>query len=133
MHIQLNGYCIHIDFNYKLFKYYVNICSIYYMELTNLACLLTWRTKENCVDKREREFTVQEKRSPHISDEHWIQEYIYTDQYKNFFTFFSRKLYKWISRLVMQVRYFGNKPTTWNSDLIEKLKRIDNNIARFIT
>lgn len=73
-----------------------------------------------CVEQKEREFVEQENRSPCLSSERWLENYIFKDQYEIFFGSFHIELYKSISRLIERKYCFkGDKPKEWTPELIQ--------------
>jgi len=50
-------------------------------------------------DLKLHKFTVQENRKSWISEEDWVECYIYIDIHKVFFATFPVELYEWIARL----------------------------------
>lgn len=82
------------------------------------------------VEQKERESVEKEKKNPCLSTKSWLQIYIFEDQYDIFFGSFHIELFEWISKLDEHKNYFkGDEPKKWNPDLIQWLKRIDNNIS----
>ena len=51
------------------------------------------------VESKEREFAVQENKSPRLSTEDWLQKHIFTDLHEIFFATYANELYDWLSKL----------------------------------
>jgi hypothetical protein len=63
-----------------------------------------WRsTKKEIIEwleRKEQKFARKENRNPWMSDEQWMQRYVYTKLHEIFFSEFLIILTKWLERLV---------------------------------
>jgi hypothetical protein len=71
-----------------------------------------WRsTKKDIVkwmERKEREFSRGENRNPQMSDEQWLQRYVFTELHDIFFGEFMIILIEWLERLVENNERYRN-------------------------
>ena len=76
---------------------------------------------------------VQENRNLQISEERWLDHYIYTKIHEIFFASFSTELYEWIVRLAdSQGRCRLDQPIVWTPELVRRLEASEDKIARAV-
>ena len=57
--------------------------------------------------------------NPHMSEEQWMQKYVFTDQHEIFFGKFLEILTEWLERLVEKMgRFSVAAPKNWASKLV---------------
>jgi hypothetical protein len=61
---------------------------------------LTKKEIAEWLEGKEQEFSRKENRNPHMSDEQWMQRYVYTKLYEIFFGEFPIILAEWLEILV---------------------------------
>ena len=64
---------------------------------------------EDWLDSKMLEFVQEESIGTWLSTKNWIDEYIYSDIHKIFFTEFPILLHEWLSRLVTKQTNFSEK------------------------
>jgi len=90
----------------------------------------TKKELEDWLDQKLHEFVVQENRNPQISEEGWLDRYIYMDIHEIFFIIFLIELYEWIVRLVDSVGSCKlNQPIVWTPELVCRLEASKDKIA----
>lgn len=73
---------------------------------------------------------MQENRNLQISEERWLDHYIYTEIHEIFFASFLTQLYEWIARLAdSQGRCRLNQPIVWTPELVCRLEASEDKIA----
>jgi len=93
----------------------------------------TKKELEDWMDHKLHEFVVQENRNPRISEEGWLDRYIYIDIHEIFFVTFSIELYEWIARLADSVgRCRLDQPIVWTLELVCRLEASEDKIARVV-
>jgi hypothetical protein len=76
------------------------------------------------------DFIKSHNKNPNLSTEDWLEKYIFTDIHKIFFGGIHKKLYEWLARLAdTQFKIRSIPPVVWTSELIKKVKRVDNSVS----
>ena len=81
---------------------------------------------------KEKEFVEQEKKSPRLSTEDWLQKHIYTDLHTIFFVTYVNEVYDLLSKLTDQNIFRKKRNIVWTPELIHTVKSIDNPITRAV-
>lgn len=88
---------------------------------------------EEWSDLKLHKFTVQESRNRRVSEEDWLDRYIFTDIHEIFFVSFPIELYEWIARLADSVgRCRLDHPIMWTPELVRRLEAIEDKIAHAV-
>jgi len=84
-------------------------------------------------DLKLHEFAVQENKNSRISEEDWLDHYIYTDIHKVFFATFLVEFYEWIARLADNMgRCRLDQPIVWTPKLVRKLEASEDKIMHVV-
>jgi len=84
-------------------------------------------------DLKLHEFAIQENRNPRISEEDWLDCYVYTDIHEVFFATFPVEMYEWIARLDDSVgRCRLDQLIVWTPELMRKIEATKDKIARAV-
>jgi hypothetical protein len=85
------------------------------------------------IEDQEKDFVEAHKKNPNISTEDWLEKYIFIDIHKIFFGGIHEELYEWLARLVdTQFEIRSTPLVVWTSEMIKKVKRVDNPISRVV-
>lgn len=85
---------------------------------------------EKWLDKKIHEFEKQENRTLQVSDEKWLERYVYTEIHKIFFESFPSELYEWIMRLANSPgRCRLDQPIVWTPVLVHRLESLEDKIT----
>ncbi len=88
---------------------------------------------EDWLDQKLHEFVVQENRNLQISEEQWLDRYIYTDIHEIIFTSFLTELYRWISRLADSMgRCRLDQPIVSTPKFMHRLEASEDKITRAV-
>jgi hypothetical protein len=85
------------------------------------------------IEDQEKDFIEAQNKNPNLSLEDWLEKYIFTDIHEIFFGGIHQELYEWLARLAdtqFEIRY--RLLVVWMSELIKKVKRVDNIVSRAI-
>jgi hypothetical protein len=82
------------------------------------------------IEDQEKDFVEAQNKNPNLSSEDWLEKYIFTDIHKIFFGGIHQELYEWLARLAdTQFDIRSRLPVAWTSELIKKVKRVDNTVS----
>jgi hypothetical protein len=71
--------------------------------------------------------------NPQMSDDQWMQKYLFIDQHEIFFDEFPKIMTEWLERLVEKTRRLSAAtPKNWNPELVRKLNSVSNPTTRVI-
>jgi hypothetical protein len=85
------------------------------------------------MEYQEKDFTEAQNKNPNLSSEGWLEKYIFTDIHEIFFGGIHQELYEWLARLAdTQFDIRSRILVAWTSELIKKVKRVDNTVSRAI-
>jgi hypothetical protein len=85
------------------------------------------------IEDQERDFVEAQNKNPKLSTEDWLQRYIFTDIHEIFFGGIHQELHEWLDRLAdTQFEIRSRPPVAWTSMLIQRVKRVDNNVSRAV-
>lgn len=85
---------------------------------------------EDWWDLKLRELAVQENINLRISEEQWLDHYIFTDIHEIFFVTFLIKLYEWIAKLADNVgRCRLDQPIVWTPKLVQRLEATEDRLV----
>lgn len=85
------------------------------------------------LDERIHEFATQENRNAWISEEQWLECYLYTEIQEIFFFSFPFELYEWIAKLAeSQGRCKLDKLIVWTPELMRRLEASEDRIVRTV-
>jgi hypothetical protein len=80
-----------------------------------------------------RVFQKREYETLHMSNEQWMQKYVYTYLHEIFFGEFPIILTEWLEILVEKTgRYQNDAPRNWTPELVRQLNFVSNNTSRAI-
>jgi hypothetical protein len=75
----------------------------------------------------------KENRNPQMSDEQWMQRYVYTELHEIFFGEFLIILTEWLEILVENTgRYQLQCPRNWTPELVRQLNSVSNKTSRAV-
>jgi hypothetical protein len=78
----------------------------------------------------EKDFVEAHNKNPNLSSEDWLEKYIFTDIQEFFFGGIHQELYEWLARLAdTQFKIRSRPPMVWTSEMIKKVKRVDNVVS----
>jgi len=85
------------------------------------------------IEQNEIKFAEEQNQNSRISTEEWLQRYLFTDLHEIFFYEFTIIFHEWLSRLAERKNCFKkDQPTSWNPNLINRLKNSSNPIYRAV-
>jgi hypothetical protein len=85
------------------------------------------------IEDQEKDFAEAQNKNPNLSSEDWLEKYIFTDIHEIFFGGIHQELYEWLARLAdTQFEIRSRPPVVWTSELIKKVKRVDNVVSRVV-
>jgi len=85
---------------------------------------------EDWLDRKIQKFAVQENRNLILSNEEWLDCYLYTYIHEIFFTSFPTELYEWITKLAnSQGRCKLDIPIVWTPKLVRRLEATEDKIT----
>ena len=88
---------------------------------------------QDWLDRKILEFVLHENRSTKLSDEQWVQKYIYTEVHGIFFFSFAHEIHEWLSRLAKFHNCIKDDIVAeWNPKLIQRVEKFDNKITRTV-
>lgn len=88
---------------------------------------------ENQIDQKLHKFATQENRTLHLSEEQWLQRYLYTKEHEVFLSSFLCELYEWLAKLVDgQPTWKLDNPIVWTLELVKCMKESENKAAKAV-
>jgi hypothetical protein len=85
------------------------------------------------IEYQEKDFIEAQNKNPNLSSENWLEKYIFTDIHEIFFGGIHQEIYEWLDRLAnTQFEIRSRLLVAWTSELIKKVKRVDNTISRVV-
>ena len=90
----------------------------------------TKKEHEDWWDLKLHDFAVQGNRNSRISEEQWLDRYIFMNIHEIFFVTFSIELYEWIVKLADSVeRCRLDQPIVWTPELVRRLEATQDRLA----
>ena len=85
------------------------------------------------IEDQEKDFIEAQNKNPNLSTEDWLEKYIFTDIHEILFGGIHQEIYKWLARLEdTQFETWSRPPVVSMSELIKKVKRVDNIVSRAV-
>jgi len=93
-----------------------------------------WNPAKNEIEKwlgqNIHEFPTQKNKNPCLSNEEWLNRYLYIEIHEIFFCTFPIELYEWLAKLTdSQGRLRFYNPIVWTPKLVQWLEASENKIV----
>ncbi len=91
---------------------------------------LTKKGIEDWLDRKIHEFAMQENTNPWLSNEEWLECYLYMEIHEIFFASLPTKLYEWITKLVGSQGWCKlGKDIVQTPEFVHKLESLEDKIV----